>query len=162
MYGYKKKLGWPFFVAAAPLSIVFEIIAVFIMLHLMDSLAFEKQNMLGVGQVLLVGTGFFVIYGLVEMLIRRGRDMSWIRTEIGLRLIPMAVELVIFIAAFAAWRGEPHDEHRQFFMYLFGVLCLYLFVSFIMRCVFELILAAVDSQDAKRTKKDKDKGKKRK
>ncbi|MCR5743803.1 MAG: hypothetical protein K6F92_08830 [Lachnospiraceae bacterium] len=143
MSGYKKLKPFkkmPFLVIAPVVSIIVEVVLIFLILHFMDVLTFNKQNMLGVKQVLIVGTIFAVIYGLFERLISRNREVKWYMIPMGNMFIPIAIDVIVFLVAMTKWWSNRDNQHLEFFMYLFATMAIYMAVASVIRLIFQFIV----------------------
>jgi len=168
MSGYKKLKPFkkmPFLVIAPIVSIIVEAILIFVILYAMDSMFFNKQNMLGIKQVLIVGAIFAVIYGLFEKLLSRNREVKWYVIPMGNMFIPIAIELVAFLVTMNSWWSNRDNQHLEFFMYLFATMAMYMVVASVIRIIFQCIVYLYTSdtpqkREAKARKKQEKKAKK--
>jgi hypothetical protein len=123
----------PFLVVTPLLSIIFEVIFIFALLAVMDSLVFNKRNMASLLMALVIGAVLWAVYGLAEYLMRRTREMQWYLFGIGAYIIPAVFWVVTALISYTYWYGHRLSENAEFFMYLTRTMLLYIFWAALFR-----------------------------
>jgi hypothetical protein len=123
----------PFLVVTPLLSIIFEVLFIFALLAVMDSLVFNKRNMASLLMALVIGAVLWAVYGLAEYLMRRTREMQWYLFGIGAYIIPAVFWVVTALISYTYWYGHRLSENAEFFMYLTRTMLLYIFWAALFR-----------------------------
>jgi hypothetical protein len=123
----------PFLVVTPLLSIIFEVLFIFALLAVMDSLVFNKRNMASLLMALVIGAVLWAVYGLAEYLMRRTREMQWYLFGVGAYIIPAVFWGVTALISYTYWYGHRLSENAEFFMYLTRTMLLYLFWAALFR-----------------------------
>lgn len=116
----------PFLIVSPFLSIIGEVIFIFVLLSLMDTLVFGKRNMASLLMSMVVGAALWAVYGLVEYFMRRRREMKWYLFGVGAYLVPMICWGILALVSYTVWYSNRLSENAEFFMYLTRTMLLYL------------------------------------
>lgn len=121
------------------LSIIGEVFFIFILLSLMDKLLFNKRNMASLLMSIVVGAVLWAVYGLIEYLMRKRREMEWYLFGVGAYLIPIACWAVLALISYTHWYSHRLSENAEFFMYLTRTMLVYLVWAAVLRFAGHLI-----------------------
>lgn len=116
----------PFLIVSPFLSIIGETIFIFILLSLMDTLAFGKRNMASLLMSVVVGAALWAVYGLIECFMRKRREMQWYLFGVGVYLIPIVCWVILALVSYTVWYSNRLSENAEFFMYLTRTMLVYL------------------------------------
>lgn len=149
----------PFLIVSPFLSIIGEVIFIFVLLSLMDTLAFGKRNMAGLLMSMAVGAVLWVVYGLIEYFMRRRREMKWYLFGVGTYLIPIVCWGILALVSYTVWYSNRLSENAEFFMYLTRTMLLYLSWAAVFRFLGHVIfyIAGGGLNNLKNNKKKKGK-----
>lgn len=116
----------PFLIVSPIFSIIGEVLLIFILLALMDTLLFNKRNMASLLMSIVVGLALWAIYGLIEYFMRKRHEMKWYLFGVGAYLIPIVCWSVLALVSYTYWYSHRLSENAEFFMYLTRTMLLYL------------------------------------
>lgn len=147
----------PFLIVSPILSMIGEMILIFALLAVMDTLVFNKRNMASLLMSVVIGAALWAIYGLIEFLMRRKREMQWYLFGVGAYLIPLVCWVVLSLVSYTYWYSHRLSENAEFLMYLTRTMLLYLSWAAAFRFVGHLIffIAGGGLKKSRRKKQDR-------
>lgn len=134
----------PFLIISPILSIISEVILIFILLSTMESLVFNTRNMADILMTAAIGAAFWGIYGLVEFFIRKRREMKWYFFGIGVYLIPLVIWGLLTLVAYTYWYSRRLDEDAEFYMYFTRTMLQYLACATVFRYLGHVVFFLFD------------------
>ena len=140
----KKIKKVPFLIISPILSIISEVVLLFVLLYSMEAMFFNTRNMADLLMTAAIGAAYWGIYGLIEFLMRKRREMKWYFFGIGVYLVPIVIWAVLTLVSYTHWYSNRLDEDAEFYMYFTRVMLQYIATAAVFRYVGHFIFFLVD------------------
>ena len=139
----------PYLIISPVLSVIGEVVFIFALFAIMESLSFGYRNMANFLMSLVIGATLWGLYGLAELLLRKAREAKWYIFSIGCYAIPLIFWTVMSLASYTGWYSNRLDEDAEFFMYFTRTMLIYLLVAAVLRVLGHIIFMILSGNGRK-------------
>ena len=123
----------PYFFISPVFSIIGEVLFIFALLSILESLVFGYRNMASFFMSMVIGAVIWGIFGLIEYLLRKKYEMKWYTFSVGNYLIPLIFWVITSLISYTNWYSNRLSEDAEFFMYFTRTMLVYLLFASVFR-----------------------------